>query len=321
MLRYWMFRIAAAVVPVIPVWIARPLAIALGTLLWVLAGAQRRQCVTANLRRVPLLAGDEQRLRQAVRGVFQHLALNYLDFFRGAHLTETEVLEGWTVEHQDVLEAIVAEGRGAILLGAHCGNFEQGLSRLGSLNYKTVAPAERMKPEAVFELFCKLREHHGMHLVPADSRDAMRELLDTLKRGDLVAFVADRYVVGSSANVPFFGEPARLPTGPFMLAHRTGVPVVCAFSWREGAGRSHGIFLPINGDGDVAPGEENGTPQHNGAGRADRTNGAARMHRAYVAQLERVIAAHPEQWVSALYPIWQAHQTEDAHAEAEAVGA
>lgn len=319
MLRYWMFRIAAAVVPVVPMRIARPLAMALGTLLWALAGAQRQR-VAANLRHVPSLADDEGRLRDAVRGVFQHVALNYLDFFHGAHLTEAEVLNGWTVENQDVFEAIVAEGRGVILLGAHCGNFEQALSRLGALNYKTVAPAEHMKPEAVFELFCKLREHHGMHLVPADSRDSLREMLDTLKRGELVAFVADRYVIGSSASVPFFGEPARLPTGPFTLAQRTGVPVVCAFSWREGPGRSHGIFLPIKVTGDNAPGEENSTPQPNSAEYMGKSAEAARLHRAYVTQLERIIAARPEQWVSTLYPIWEARQTEDTRAEAAAVG-
>ncbi|MGZ3583494.1 MAG: lysophospholipid acyltransferase family protein [Ktedonobacterales bacterium] len=320
MLRYWMFRIAAAVVPMIPMGIARPVAVALGTLLWALAGAQRQR-VTANLRHVPSLAGDERRLRGAVRSVFQHLALNYLDFFRGAHLSEAEVLSGWTVENQDVLEAMVAKGRGVILLGGHFGNFEQALSRLGALTYTTVTPVERMKPEAVFELFCRLREHHGMHLVPADSRDSVREMIDTLKRGELVAFLADRYVLGSSADVPFFGEPARLPTGPFTLAQRTGAPVVCAFSWREGPGRAHGIFLPVTVDDDEARRAATSTPERSRAERAEREAGVARLQRAYVAQLERIIAAHPEQWVATLYPIWETQQKEEVRAEAEEVSA
>jgi phosphatidylinositol dimannoside acyltransferase len=260
-------------------------------------------------------------LRGAVRGVFQHLALNYLDFFRGAHLSEAEALSGWTIENQDAFEAIVAKGRGVILLGGHFGNFEQALSRLGALNYTTVTPVERMKPEAVFELFCRLREHHGMHLVPADSRDSLREMIDTLKRGELVAFLADRYVLGLSVDVPFFGEPARLPTGPFTLAQRTGAPVVCAFSWREGPGRAHGIFLPIGSDDDEARGGATSTPARSRAERADREAGAAHLQRAYVAQLERMITAHPEQWVATLYPIWETRRTEEVRAEAEEVSA
>ena len=320
MLRYWAFRIAAKVVPAIPIGIARPLAVALGTLLWALAGGQRRS-VTANLRHVPSLAGDEARLRWAVRGVFQHLALNYLDFFRGAHLTEAEVLSGWTVENQDLFEATMAQGRGAILLGGHFGNFEQALSRLGALSFQTVTAVERMKPEAVFELFCRLREHHGMHLVPADSRDALRDMMDALKRGEMVAFLADRYVLGSSAEVPFFGEPARLPTGPFTLAQRTGAPVLGAFSWREGPGRSHGVFLPIAVDGDETRNGTTDAPERRRAARADRAAEAARMQQVYLAQLERMIAAHPEQWVATLYRIWETRQAEDAPAEAAAASA
>lgn len=320
MLRYWTFRIAAAVVPAIPMRIARPLAVALGTLLWALAGTQRRR-VTANLRHVPSLAGDEARLRRAVRGVFQHLALNYLDFFRGAHLTETEVLSGWTVENQDVFEATMAKGRGVILLGGHFGNFEQALSRLGALSFQTVTAVERMKPEAVFELFCRLREHHGMHLVPADSRDSLREMMDALKRGEMVAFLADRYVLGASVETPFFGEPARLPTGPFTLAQRTGAPILCAFSWREGSGRSHGIFIPIEVDGHEARSEAAEAPERGKDARANRTAEAALMQQAYVTQLEHMIAAHPEQWVATLYPIWESQQAQDARVEAEAVSA
>lgn len=322
MLRYWAFRIAAWVVPAIPMGIARPLAVALGTLLWALAGGQR-QSVTANLRHVPSLAGDEARLRGAVRGVFQHLVLNYLDFFRGAHLTEAEVLSGWTVENQELFEATMAKGRGAILLGGHFGNFEQALSRLGALSFQTVAPVERMRPERVFQLFCRLREHHGMHLVPADNRDALRDMMDALKRGEVAAFLADRYVLGSSAEVPFFGEPARLPTGPFTLAQRTGAPVLGAFSWREGPGRSRGIFLPIAVDGDETRNETIDTPDAPGrrrVARADRAAEAARMQQAYVTQLERMITAHPEQWVATLYRIWETRQAEDVPAEAVAAG-
>lgn len=330
MLRYWTFRIMAAIAPAVPMRIAHPLAVMLGTLLWALAVPHRRR-VTANLRHVPSLAGDEARLQRAVRGVFQHLALNYLDFFRGAHLTEAEVLSGWTIENQDVFEATVAKGRGVILLGGHYGNFEQGLSRLGALSFQTVTAVEHMKPEAMFALFCRLREHHGMHLVPADSRDSLRELIDALKHGKLVAFLPDRYVLGASVEVPLFGEPARLPTGPFTLAQRTGAPTLCAFSWREGAGRSRGIFLPIKVDGHEgleglnegheARSEAADAPERRKDARADRTTEAALMQRAYVAQLERMIAAHPEQWVATLNPIWESRQAQDGPAKTEAVSA
>src|SRR5260221_9332084 len=245
MSRYWLFRLSSAILPRVPMWIARPLAVAAGTLIWVLAGAARRRTVR-NLRRIAALREHPDRLPAAARGVFQSMALNYLDFFRGRYISDEEARAGWTIENEAEFDALMAEGRGLIIFSGHFGNFEYGASRLGVLGHKLLTPAEHMQPEALFELFCRLREHHNMRIVPADSRDSLRELLDALKSGEIVIFIADRYVLGASAEVPFFGEPARLPTGPFALALRSGAPVMAVFSWRTGPGRQVGVFTRLD---------------------------------------------------------------------------
>src|SRR5260370_1618875 len=84
------------------------------------------------------------------------------------------------------------------------------------------------------------------------------------------------------------------------LALRTGAPIICAFSWRTGPGRAHGVFSRLTW-GDQSDGAlAGGRPRARGA---DET---LRALRAYVAQIERIIAAHPESWVSALAPVWEA---------------
>src|SRR5258707_13960144 len=59
-------------------------------------------------------------------------------------------------------------------------------------------------------------------------------------------FIAHRYVLGQSAEVPFFGEPTSLPTGPFALALRSGAPLMTVFSWRTGPGRQVGVFTRLD---------------------------------------------------------------------------
>lgn len=297
--KYWALRIAAAIVPLFPRWLAEPVASAIGLLLWAMAGETRRR-VERNLRHVPSVADDPRRLRWATRGVFRHAALNYLDFLRGRRLTSRHLLAKWTIENDDGFLTTMGEGRGLIILGGHFGNFELGASRLGALGYNVVTPAEHMQPEELFQLFCWLREHHRMRIVPADSRDSLRELLEALKRNEIVVFLADRYVLGASVTVPFFGEPAKLPTGPVALALRSGVPVMAVFSWRTPGGKRVGRFIPLDLREPEAP----------TGGTATRTRTAAsavateRGLRLFVAALEQVIMAHPEQWVSALLPIW-----------------
>ena len=317
MTKYWLFRIAARLIPLIPIAIARPLAIAAGTLIWLLAPALRRRA-ERNLRHIPALAEHPDRLYAATRGVFQHMALNYLDFFRGVSISDDELRAGWTIENQQAFDAALAQGRGLIIFTGHLGNFEFGGSRLGALGYNVITPAEHMEPEPLFQLFCRLREHHRMRIVPADSRDSLRELLEGLKRGEIVIFLADRYILGTSAKVPLFGEPARLPTGPFSLALRSGAPVMAVFSSREGPGRSLGVFTPLDLDtrgvsgprraGDESPAEPGVAPAPStGVAVATRTRSneeVLRIQRLFLDELEKRVAAHPEQWVSALMPIW-----------------
>jgi lauroyl/myristoyl acyltransferase len=311
MVKYWVFRSAAVLVPRIPIQISRPLASFASFFIWALVRGSQRQ-VQRNLRHIPALADDPERLYWATRGVFQHLALNYLDFFRGSHISDKELKSGWTILNQDVYDDALAKGRGLILLGSHFGNFELAASRLGALGYKLLTPVERMKPEPLFELFCRIRQHHNLRLVPADSRDSLREMLDALKRGEVVMILADRYVMGASAEIPFFDAPAKMPTGPMSLAQRSGAPVIMAYSWREGPGRQYGTFIPldINTDesapaahGDVLP-ELSSSRRTQTATRVRTAELAVEGQRQFLQALEQAILQHPEQWVATLWPIW-----------------
>ena len=317
MIKYWLARMAAWIVPWIPLSLARPLALAAGTLVWALNGPGRRR-VEWNLGHVPSLAGDPQRIRRAAGGVFRTSALNYLDFLRGPRLSDGELLAGWTIENQDAFDAAIAQGKGVIVLGGHFGNFELAASRLGAMGQRLIIPVEHMRPERLFRLFCAIRQHHGLRVVPADSREALRELLDALKRGEVVMFLADRYVLGASVDVPLFGVPARFASAPIALALRSGAPVLMANSWREGRGRWHGLFVPLTladaEGGEI--GHEREAARVGGGVRAPaagmRAAGArartqevtARALRRFLEVLERCVAEHPDQWVSAMLPIW-----------------
>lgn len=301
------FRLAAAIVPFIPMWLAYPCARFIGVLIWAFGGSLRRR-VERNLRHIPTLANDPVALQRASQGVFQHMVLNYLDFLRGPHLSNAQVLAGWTTEGEEHVNELMSQGHGLIVVSAHFGNFEYGASRLGAIGYQMTTPAERMQPEELFTWFCKTRAHHNMRLFPADSRETLREMMSALKRNEMVLIAADRYIIGSSIDVPLFGEPARLPTSAFSLALKTGTPIVGSFSWRLGRGRSHGVVIPL----DVQP-EHTGTEKSGSAAARIRTEEAiAHAVGIYVAQLERLVTAHPEQWASTLATIWDTDENQPA---------
>ncbi len=306
MATYWMWRIAAAVVPRVPLAIARPLFTTIGALAWVFAGETRRRA-ERNLRHIPALAANTKELQDAVRGVFVTSALNYLDFLRGRSLTQDEIELGWTVEDEDVFDAALAEGRGVVLLGAHFGNMEIAASRLAyrlANRHAIIVPVERMRPERLFELFCTLRNHHNMRVVAGDSREALREMTETVKAGGILLIVGDRHILGGGARVNFFGEPSTFATAPMALALRTGAPIICAFSWRTGPETAHGVYYRLAWEKTARSKPQAGAP------RGSRDEQILPALRAYVRRLEAVIAAHPEAWVSALAPVWEASTRE-----------
>lgn len=315
--KYGFFRLAAWTAPRMPGWLARGVGRLAGLALWALASGTRRRA-DANLRHLPALAGDDTRRAWAVREVCHHLVLNYLDLFRVPHLAPAEIARDLRVEGHDVLDAALARGRGVVLLAAHLGNFEYAAAYVGDLGVPVTLPVERLRPESLYELVRDLRSHHGVRAVPVDSTETLRELYAALRRGEMVLITGDRDVVGSGALTPFFGEFAPLPTGPVLLARRSGAALIGAFSWREAGGRSRGCFVPIALD-DAEPGESSSgeSPEATMAAGASAAGASAAVRvrvrdRAGVARLlapvahvlEERIAAHPEQWVAALAPIW-----------------
>lgn len=332
MVKYYLLLVGAWLAPRVPYGLAARVAGLGAWLTWALVPGARRRA-RANLARVPGLTSDPRRLSAATRGVFLHMALNYLDFLRGPYLSESQLRDRWMIVGQDALDAAVAEGKGVVVITAHFGNWEFGVSRLGAIGYQIVTPMEHLQPEPLYQLFTRIREHHNLHLYPADQRETARRLLEALRDGALATFLADRYVIGASIEVPFFGEPARLPTAPMAMALRSGAPALAIFCWREGDGYSRGEIVDlrihervIGANGGVrAAGMAAGTTEEQNGDGAQATSAAvvattrtraraARGDKAEIAQamslfihaLEEVIEAHPEQWGSALSPVWDA---------------
>lgn len=314
--KYYAFRFAAWVAPRLPGWLARGTGNLAGLAMWALAPGVRRR-VGATLRHIPALAHDDARRAWAVRQVFQHRALNYVDLFRVPHLAPEVIARGFQVEGRDLFDAARARGRGVVLLAAHLGNFEYAAAYVGDAGTPVTLLVERLRPERLYALVRDLRSHHGVRAVPADSTETLRALYAALRRGEIVLITGDRDVLGSGLETPLFGELARLPTGPALLAQRSGAVLMGAFSWREAGGSWGGRFVPIALDEMDAPpsaGVAGGsTAFAGGSGSAtalrvrvrDRA-GVARLVAPVARALEEQIAAHPEQWVAALAPIWSA---------------
>lgn len=142
-----------------------------------------------------------------------------------------EEVEGW-----ELIEEVMAKGKGAVMVTGHIGNWELAGAYVAARGVPLDAIARGMANPLFDAWLNRTREEMGMIIV--HDSDAVRRTPRSLRAGRAVAFVADQGVLGlASTFVPFFGRPAKTPRGAAVFALRFEVPVLFVVALRKPNGR------------------------------------------------------------------------------------
>lgn len=203
-----------------------------------------------------------------------------------------------TVDGLDVLLAVVAEGRGCILMGAHLGSFEV----LRTLAHQAPVPVwalmYRRNAGAMTALLDRLAPALRARVLEIGDTASMIQARECVERGEIVGLLADRAPPGHRL-VPasFLGGTAHFPSGPFILASLLGAPVFLFHGVRTGKRRYH-ISLELFDRQIVLR-------------RASRAADLGGYVQRYATALERACCAHPLQWFN-FFPFWEHHDARPA---------
>lgn len=224
----------------------------------------------------------------------------HLRSFAHVMLDRARLLAGGTTDFalapqgQGLIEARLARGGGAVLLGAHFGSFEalrafeRTLPRLvvRYMMYPDHAPRSTA-------LYAALNpDVAGRVISLAQGQAAMLAAMEALEQGDFIAFLGDRLRgVGGRGQVavPFLGGTIRLPTSPYMTAMAAQVPIYLCFAPRVGKDR-YAVRFSLLHDGQPVP-------------RGQRAALCAALASRYAAALEQMCRDHPDNWFN-FYDIW-----------------
>jgi KDO2-lipid IV(A) lauroyltransferase len=265
----------AAVVKRLPLRAARAIGSFLGSVGNVVARRERRIALQNIARAFP--DWSEARRRATIRAMFRHLGASLFEILWLPNLDlpmrdRTTVIEG-----AEPMLKVIDGGGGVIVFSGHCGNWEW-LANSTGLFGRPLTVLQRERNEAELNRFItETRARAGIRTIDRGSTAAGRELIQSLRRGGILAFLLDQNIRTDSAKVPFFGIPSLTPIGPAKLAIRTGASIVTVFTERRPDGLQHIRF----GEPFTVPRSE------------DPIVLTARITREIEAQIRRV----PEQWV------------------------
>ncbi len=234
----------------------------------------------------------------------------FLDVYRHVYSFATTILDRlaiWSGSADDyrvdlvgreVMEPLVEARSGAMLVGAHFGNFDMLRVVARDAEIPVNVMMYSANAERINDLFSVLDPESRVRIIPlgADPLSSGMQVRGCVERGEFVAIAADRVQPGGrrSAGVPvqMLGGRVFIPDGPFRIANVLGIPVLLVIALRVGP-RHYEIRIESISDGKSVP-------------RAERPAEIERQVAAYASRLEAYCLEHPLQWYN-FYDFWSDH--------------
>ena len=135
---------------------------------------------------------------------------------------------------EDHIRQALAEGKGVVIISAHCGNWQAAANLLDRLDVAVNMAAYEAEVASLRKFSPLTSGKARFSLISLeDSFAAGIQIMSALRRREIVAMHADRALDESlTIQVPFLGAAARFPAGPFAVAAVSGAPLIHTFAMR-----------------------------------------------------------------------------------------
>lgn len=196
--------------------------------------------------------------------------------------------------NREAFEAVQASGRGCVLIGSHLGNMEV-CRALGSeyRDLKINALVHTTHSENFNRLMRRINPRATLSLIQVTEvgMETAMMLREKIDHGEVVVIVGDRTPVGLSSRItwlPFLGDPAPFPQGPFILAALLKCPILMLFCLKR-QNRFCIIFETLTKEIELP--------------RRKRNEALARIMALYVERLQHYCVGAPYQWYN-FFDFW-----------------
>lgn len=190
---------------------------------------------------------DPAELRRILDACWRHFGRETLDYVRLQHVPPEQIAADVDMEELRVLEEVLAEGRGAVVISAHFGGWEvAGLAIMARIRNVHMV-ARPLDNEYLDRDLARIRARTGAEVI--DRRRAARPLMKALAGGGAIVLLPDQSVLPREGIlVPFLGRPAWTTDAPAKMALRQRSTIVIAFCIPSSTGHRLEFEQPIRID-------------------------------------------------------------------------
>ena len=217
----------------------KPVVRVLGALAYAVSGRYRR-VADKNLRLAYGASMTSAQRDRLIRRVFQSFAISTAEFLEAPRWTPAQVKALAVADSYEVVDKVLARGKGMILLAAHFGNWELLARRAAVAGYSFAVIARQSEDAAFNEITDSLRANGGYTVLPRGG--SPKPILQRLRANGIIAILPDQK--SEDVFVPFFGHLAGTVAGPAVLALKTGAGIVPMFCPRQPDGTYKMVLYP-----------------------------------------------------------------------------
>lgn len=242
---------------------------------------RHRQVGLDNLR---LAFGDqytEAERDQIVRDVYRHFCMMLMEIL---HIPRKLHPTTWRdritlVGHEAVVDRLL-KGGPVIMLSGHFGNWEMAGYLFGVFGFPPNSVARTLDNPYLDTFLRSFRERTGQKMIPKTG--GYDQMLEVLRTGGVLSFLADQDAGQNGMYVDFFGRPASTHKAIALLAIEHSAPVVVGYARRIGPG----FRYEVGCEALIEPEEWTGT-----------ADDARLLTQRYTTALETVVRRSPEQYL------------------------
>lgn len=185
-----------------------------------------------NLRKVFPDKSDLE-IRKIARASFRNQGRNLFELLTFERLDRSFIERTVTLAGRENLENAFQKQKGTLYLCAHFGNWELMGAALSLWGYPINVIARKIYIEPINDLLLRLRNKTGMRIILRSDQGASKNILQSLKKNEIIGFLIDQDAHVPGVWVDFFGIPAYTPSGLAAIALKSASSVVSGFIIRE----------------------------------------------------------------------------------------